>query len=509
LFVAEGARVPAFTPLVDSEQAHTRLVAVAELASVAVTCVLLWLVASAGFPFSLSPAGFFIVSLGCSCLAWISSAVIGAGLYLFFSPLETAEFAGSLRGAANTAVWSAPAAVLLANASPGVLLAGAILVVSCTRLLYSHWAGEGDARDGCEHGRPGARTAMFGGPLPAAPPWWRAIGPSWATAFAGQTGAAAAALRYPLVSALMMAVAASGATALLLSAGWSRPGRTRHSRRQASAGAAAAIVLASLLATVGMVARMSGVPAASLELSRSAGRSPSKSALDAVRAAMSVALYEGKQEARPAAGKKKEPALEAGALGGDFPGVVLWPEVREIPIIVEPVPVGGLTAGIVRRPIGIPFGGEYWLYRLPNRRPPGGSHFERANPAERSFRTVDQAPLEMEARQDLGQYIPVKCCREIRVEIWNADPHPGTVSLEMFLTDSRRPTFDGVSLGEAPAVSAPPKPEMAAYETLRYSMPAPPELRRFDGFRVAFRLQAVRKDRSARIAVDRFILVPK
>ena len=50
--------------------------------------------------------------------------------------------------------------------------------------------------------------------------------------------------------------------------------------------------------------------------------------------------------------------------------------------------------------------------------------------------TSDNAPLlQMEARQKLERAISLRCCSRVRVAILNTDRYPGTVSLELILTD--------------------------------------------------------------------------
>ena len=210
--------------------------------------------------------------------------------------------------------------------------------------------------------------------------------------------------------------------------------------------------------------------------------------------------YRGRGGTRPSAA----PAGENVGFDGDFPGVILLPELKPYTRIFVPAPVTpgklGLTA---TNPVGIPFSGEYWMFRWPAERPPRRSAIRRGNAAELSFHTTDGRPLEMEAIQRLDRPVDIRCCREIQIAVHNDDQYPGTVSLELVLIDTSVAINVTQKLGTV-AVGAPTTGE----QVLRFWIPRVTALRRFDEITVLFRRARVRADRSARIAILRFVLAP-
>ena len=158
------------------------------------------------------------------------------------------------------------------------------------------------------------------------------------------------------------------------------------------------------------------------------------------------------------------------------------------------------------RPLGIPFSGEYWMYRWPYRRPPDGSLFRRGSPLALAFHTTDRTALQMEARQRLDQPIRLSCCVRIQVALWNGDRYPGTVALELILADNGQPARPSQSLGVLPVKSSPGGLPMR--ETVDFPIPAACGLEQFDELRVVLHRDSQRADKSARIEIDGFLLVP-
>jgi hypothetical protein len=184
---------------------------------------------------------------------------------------------------------------------------------------------------------------------------------------------------------------------------------------------------------------------------------------------------------------------------GSFPGIILWPEIKPITRLVAPPPRGLSTGAAIARPFGIPFAGQYLLYRFPQQRPPATSILQRGSPATLSFSTVDRVRLNMDAIQKLDEPVDLSCCRAVQIEIWNADKHPGTVVLELYANDRL--------LGSKPVNSSPDltrEPLVAVMETLEFPSAAVVAAE----FKVVFRRNYTRADKSARIAIERFILVP-
>jgi len=192
-------------------------------------------------------------------------------------------------------------------------------------------------------------------------------------------------------------------------------------------------------------------------------------------------------------------------------GVILWPEQEEHTTLVPPLPLlkFGLPA-VAPASLSIPFFGV-WFYRAPDRRPPEGSLQTRGDTARIRFSSTDGAPIKMEARQNLGTSIRMDCCRGLDVIIRNGDRFPGTIWLELLLGNTLQKGRPAITLGIKrvdstlswlPADARPP-----VEETIRFEFPASSSLREFDELTVRFLLAGPRVDRSAKIAIRRFVLV--
>jgi hypothetical protein len=195
------------------------------------------------------------------------------------------------------------------------------------------------------------------------------------------------------------------------------------------------------------------------------------------------------------------------------PGVILWPEIHPVPTLIAPMPSrhGGGTMPAPSRPMVIPFSGEYWMYRWPYARPPQNSFLKRGNPAMISFRTTDHRPLQMEAHHKLDQAIDIQCCSQIQVAIWNSDRQPGTISLELVLMNNGVRPVERQSLGTAAVtpVTGEEKATPGVPETLQFVVPAKGALEEFNEFQVNFIRDPHRTDKSAKISIERFVLVPR
>jgi len=196
---------------------------------------------------------------------------------------------------------------------------------------------------------------------------------------------------------------------------------------------------------------------------------------------------------------------------GDHTGVILLPEPQQHTTLVAPLPSmpGNLFDSRHRNPISIPFYGAYWFFKPPDTKPPVDSYQTHGSPAEMTFSAPDSRPLIMEAHQDLGKLIDLACCREIRIEIENADRYPGTVAMELVLVNSREGQKGSVSLGKAPVTSAPGDPGAPLRETLTFPIPSHAAIRQFDELMIRFPRQRLRINRSAKIAINRFVLIPR
>jgi hypothetical protein len=484
----------------------------AQLMSLIVTGCVVWIAVAAPPLFRNSLLTAVGRAVGFALLAWICNATLLAGIY-FSSAEAISDHLVRIVRASTTAVWIAPATVLVTAQSELAIFSALILLVSTTRGLYSDWRSVqaeadqfllvDDANGLFQHCAHPAST--FSGQLAA----------GVALAFFIQTGVVAAMMHYPLLAACCFAFSTVFVTVFGMTSRMLAPKRSGGLPRSVL-GVILAVSLAVALTlggSPGGMIRSSGGTAA-----RNSRRPPG--VVEMVQNMIRQWLYRGKtgtvSKSSGTTGHTEdsipgfEPAAAYAKVGrNEFPGVILWPVVKAVTTLVAPVPAGVGFSAHAARPLGIPFSGEYWMFRAPNKRPPYGSFFQRGSPASIGIVSTDGAPLQMEAHHKLDKAIDLRCCNEIQLAIWNADIYPGTIVLELILINTEQPGHfsQSQSLGTA-AVKSSPGP-LPARETLEFPVPNTRELERFNEFKVVFHRDRKRLDKSARIEIDRFVLVPK
>jgi hypothetical protein len=428
---------------------------------------------------------------------------------LFVEPI-TAQTGRTLLRTSMAGAWITPTAVLLAEYSPATMVAGFILVVGITRVLYSEWA-FAQAKPERPLPAPGV-DCLFEDYARPAPALFRQLVPALTLALFLQAGTAAGMMRYPLLAVGCFAVSAVLLTVLGMAAGGAPGGKPRG--LPASSMASLLTVLLAAVLTVGTLTH------GSMHAYQRPGDSsyrPGPGLLETARSLLAQVLYGHGARTPRRAPRTYEPMamgdpgyVPAGGIGrvGDdeFPGVILWPEVKPETTLVAPVLYGIGSSAHITRPLGIPFSGEYWMFRAPYVRPPHGSFFRRGSPAELGFSSTNRVPLEMEAHDRLDRPVDLRCCGRIEVAIRNADRYPGTVGLELILVDAGRRGRPSLSLGTRPVRSSPGS--LPVRETLEFSIPTAPGLRWFDEFAILFHRDRSRIDKSARVEVERFVLIP-
>ena len=118
----------------------------------------------------------------------------------------------------------------------------------------------------------------------------------------------------------------------------------------------------------------------------------------------------------------------------------------------------------------------------------------------------------MEARHKLDMPVSLTCCSAIRLDIRNADRYPNTISLELALINNELPGSPSITLGRHNVESRPninADPVLPVNETLEFPVPATPNLEAFNEFKVVFQRAYRRADKSAKVSIERFILVPR
>jgi hypothetical protein len=465
----EGAPLPASNKIGD------RLIAVAQVAGILATAWFVWV--NHVLPrLSLQSLGSMAAeAMLYVMLAWICGAFIAFWVYFVVALADLPRAARFSLRASAPAMWFAPAIVLLPAPFAAAFAVSLFLIANATRQLISQW-GVIESPTHAMDPAPAKPAFIFGAAFQDSSFLSRNLAPVPMGSLTAQAGLVAMLWRHPLRAAALFALSTAILTSLSIAAGAYRPGKLPvlpHS--------ALSVVLTFLLAatiTVGGLAVRGGPGAGSDSATGPSGPGgPSDTALS--------------KDLPP-------PPDDNGGFGGDFPGVILLPELKPYTALVAPVlaPPAKFGAPIVRA-VDIPFSGQYWMFRWPATRPPRRSVIRRGSATDVSFHTTDGWPMEMEAHQELDPPVNVQCCSQIQVGIRNADPSPGTVSMELILMDTSMPTSPGQSLGSiAPAG-----------QVVTYRIPPGPAVPKFDDLKVVFH-RGVRPDKSAKIAIERFILVP-
>ncbi len=471
-----------------------RLAMVLQVASLALTGWFLWGARLAPHWRTLSVFDLAMSTVAYALAACAAGAAITLVLYLSARQWEGEEVLRATLRSSRVAIWFAPAVILFTALSPAAMAAAAVLVVSATRLLYHEWREAHPVLPA-----PPPPSGLFAS-MQLPPPEVLARGRSRADGFVqpADRGSRAAA-----------AQAAAGRNGLRDEPGARHcidPGRAPRRPRppeplpRSILGVLLTLVLAVGLTVGGMLPGMFGGDGSGFGLGGGGGATaastppekPGKGATD-----------------RPDFPKFTEPSFA----DGGFPGVILWPEVKPYATLIEPMPQRADGLGTVEtRPMSIPFSGEYWMYRWPYARPPRSSFFQRGSPANLSFKTTDHRAMQMEARHKLDQAIALDCCSRIDLAVRNADRFPNTIALELVLIDNERPDAPSLSLGSQMVTSRPdgnqdPIPPVA--ETLSFPVPAAAPIPAFDEFKIVYLRDRRRMDQSAKVAVDRFILIPR
>lgn len=198
-------------------------------------------------------------------------------------------------------------------------------------------------------------------------------------------------------------------------------------------------------------------------------------------------------------------------------GLILRPKIEDHVTIVPPLPTRLLFEGKPSErsvdPVSIPFYGAYWFFKASEKTLPADAVEARGDPASASFKTTDFSPISMEARQNFGSLIDLSCCRAIELVISNGDRRPGTVVVELILTNTTLPGEPHQSLGISPVNSsrrwAPGDDRPPVTEVLIFRLPAQAAIPSFNETTIRFELLSPRERWSAMIAIEKFRLMPR
>jgi hypothetical protein len=196
-----------------------------------------------------------------------------------------------------------------------------------------------------------------------------------------------------------------------------------------------------------------------------------------------------------------------------YQSIILWP-VPEKKQILPPLPAQtSLLAPGTTKPLVIRFDGPYWYFQPPGKRPSPTAHQAQGTPLAIDIHANNFISLIMEAHQTLGSPIPLARCREIQVDIQNRDNHQGVINLALLLTDAASPGRPQLYLGQQPVVSSQPGnftvKSSPAGETLRFPIPSPAKIRKFDEITVMFFPDGANYDQGPKVAIQQFELIPR
>jgi hypothetical protein len=214
------------------------------------------------------------------------------------------------------------------------------------------------------------------------------------------------------------------------------------------------------------------------------------------------------------ASQKPETASKDSATGiSGYESIILWP-VEQKKQILPPLPAQSpLLAPGTTKPLIIKFDGPYYYFQPPHKGPSPTARQAHGTPLAIDFQANNFTPLIMEAHQTLGQSIPLARCREIQLGILNSDNRPGVINIAVLLTDSSSPSKPQLYLGQQPVVSSQPgqfdAKSSPAEETLRFPIPSPAKIRKFDEITVMFFPDSANYDIGPKVAIDQFQLIPR
>ena len=206
-------------------------------------------------------------------------------------------------------------------------------------------------------------------------------------------------------------------------------------------------------------------------------------------------------------------ARPPGSSARGFTGIILLPLTKPEKTIVAPVSNEAPNTGYkLAKPMVIPFDGVYWYFKAPDKRPQVTAHLVKGSSMKAKISSTDAYPLLMDAHQELGVPINLRCCSRIEIAVQNADRRPGAIYLELWLRDKSLPGMLGRYVGTAVipsteaqqvVVKGPPTDE-----TLEFSLP--PDLRKgkFDEITVGVRTDPARAREGAQIGIRQFVLYP-
>jgi hypothetical protein len=206
----------------------------------------------------------------------------------------------------------------------------------------------------------------------------------------------------------------------------------------------------------------------------------------------------------------KQPSEDHSSEG--YRAIVLWPIQKKEKVI--PPPPTSIDPGAHRaaRPWIIPFNGPYWYFKTPGESPGPEARITHGDPLKVNVRSTNRVPLLMEAHQNLAVPIDLSCCREIQV-VFKNDTSLGASDVGLLLTDSHakgKPSQNlGIQYVPLNGIDQPPRDMPPVEETVSFPLPASGKIRKFDRMTVVLLPDAQHVTAGRKVAVERFIMIPK
>lgn len=197
-----------------------------------------------------------------------------------------------------------------------------------------------------------------------------------------------------------------------------------------------------------------------------------------------------------------------------YHAILLWPFPPKESAPLPPLPhLLMYHSGSSAAPLVIPFDGSYRYFQTPGVWLVAKAHVAHGSPLNVNIHSADWGPLFMEAHQQLAAPLDLACCREIQMEIRNGENRPGSIGLDMVLSDTTRPGRPAEILDAQPVLSSMPgrfvSKSISADETLTFAIPPSAHLKQFNEITVVFVPAPDRSAIGARIAIRQFTLVPR
>lgn len=195
-----------------------------------------------------------------------------------------------------------------------------------------------------------------------------------------------------------------------------------------------------------------------------------------------------------------------------YESLILWP-IPPKKELIAPVPANPLLAPGTKQPLILRFDGTYEYVQPPDRRPGPTAHQSRGTPLHVDIESNNNAPVMMDAHQNLAGPVFTNRCGEIAVVIDNDDNRAGLVSLGLLLSDGLSGHERTAYIGQQPIVSTEPShfsiKAAPVTETVRFAIPGDSKLNKFTEITVLMLPDTEHMFIAPRIAIREFRLTPR